>query len=190
LTARRFSILSQGFSFLEIVVTMSLIVVLAALVVPCWGMIARSRSKQAATSLVMDSLERARQTAITSKKDVWVIFQHTEGTACDSLRLLSKEGNVITPLDRWQSLPDGISFCETVDSMMQEPPPNDLLLSACNTQTPPAGSHYGAVMFQRSGRIGVPLPGSHPLVLGLDAASVPLPESITLSRATGRALYQ
>ncbi len=169
---------------------MSLIIALAALVVPGWGMIARSRSKQVATSLVMDSLERARQTAITNKKDVWVIFQHPAGTACDSLRLLSKEGSVITPLDRWQSLPGGITFCETVDSVMKEPPPNDLLLSAFNAQKPPVGSHYGAVMFQRSGRIGIPLPGSHPLVLGLDAASVPLPESITLSRATGRALYQ
>ncbi len=172
------------------VVTMSLIIGLAALALPCWGMLARSRSQHVATSLVMESLERARQTAITTKKDVWVIFQHPAGKAGDSLRLLSKEGNVITPLDRWQTLPVGITFRETEDSLMKEIPPSGLLFSIYNNQPPPAGSHYGSVMFQGSGRVGVPLPGSHPLVLQLNATSVPLPEAITLSRATGRALCQ
>lgn len=172
------------------VVTMSLIVALTALVIPCWGVVIRSRSKQAAVSLVLESLEQARQTAITKKSDVWVIFQHPAGGACDSLRLLSRQGNSITPLGVWQRLPGGITFRSSSDSLMQQRPPGDLLLSSFNAQAPPEGSLFGSVMFQHSGRIAVPLPGGPPLVLGLNAKASPLPESIMLSRATGRATYQ
>lgn len=180
----------SGFSLLEILVTMSLIAVLAALIVPCWGMITRSRSKQVATSLVMESLEGARQRAITSKNDIWVVFQHPGGIAHDSLRLLSKQSGIITPLDKWQPLPSGISFNSGSDSLMKEHPSADLLASSLNGQTPAAGTLFGTVMFQRSGRIGIPLPGGYPLLLGLDSLAVPLAASIVLSRATGRATCQ
>lgn len=170
-------------------VTMAMIIALATLVVPCWGMIARSRSKQVASGMIMESLDRARQVAITSKTDVWVVFQHPEGIKADCLRLLSKQGSVITPLDRWQTLPEGIVF-QSGENLMKEQPPADLLSSALNGQNTAAGTHFGSIMFQRSGRIGAPLPGGNPLSVQLTSVTTPFCATISLSRATGRATCQ
>ena len=169
---------------------MALIVGLVTLALPCWGMIARSRSKQAATGMVMGSLEQARQAAITRKDDVWVIFQHPGSLKPDAIRLLAKQGKEITPLDSWHSIPERISFADASDSLMKERPPADILLASMNGQTPLSGTRFGGVMFQRSGRIGVPLPGGNSLFLKFDSMGTALPEFITLSRATGRATSQ
>lgn len=176
---------SDGFTLMEILVTITLITVLMALVIPCWGVIARSRARQAATGIVMDSLEHARNVAITGKNNVWVIFQHQEGIHQDSLRTLVKQGAGISPLGSWQVLPTGTSF--HTDALMEERPPAEILTIALNGKSPQSGETFGAVMFQSSGRIGIPLPGSHPLSLQLDSQSGISPEPITLSRATGRA---
>ena len=178
---------SPGFSLLEMLVTMTLIAALASLVVPCWGMLTKSRSKQAATSIVMESLERARHAAITKKTDVWVIFQHQGGLQKDALRLLSRQGGIITTLDSWQPLPTGISFFAGSDSLMKERPPAEILITALNGETIVNGKLFGALMFQRSGRVGIPMQGGVPLILELNSVSSMSPTSILISRATGRA---
>lgn len=179
--------LHAGFSLLELLVTITLIAALASLVVPCWGMITRSRAKQAATSLVMDSLERARHSAIAKKNDVWVVFQHQESLTQDSLRLVIKQDGVIIPLDGWQPLPNGISFECNSASLMKQSPPEEILSSIVPDESSKKGATFGSLLFQRSGRVGVPMPGGVPLVLLLNSPSNPAPISIMLSRATGRA---
>jgi prepilin-type N-terminal cleavage/methylation domain-containing protein len=180
---------NRGFSLLEVLVTMSLIVVLMTLGIPCWGMMTRSRSKQAAASLVMESLERARLAAITNKSDVWVIFQHPGGITPDSLRILSSQGGVISPLDRWQPLPAGISF-HSGDNLMKEQPPAPLLSSSLDGKTPDIKTRFGSIMFQRAGRVGIPLPGGNPMTLELASTATQPTTAILLSRATGRATCQ
>jgi hypothetical protein len=171
-------------------VTMALIVGLVTFAIPCWGMIARSRSKQAAIGMVMNSLEQARQAALIRKSDVWVIFHHPGGLKPDAFRIIAKQNKEITPLDAWHFLPERISFTDATDSLMKERPPTDILLASMNGQTLPTGTLFGGVMFQRSGRVGVPLPGGNSLELNFDSTGTALSESITLSRATGRATSQ
>jgi type II secretory pathway pseudopilin PulG len=178
-----------GLTLLELLATLALVTALTTLAIPCWGMIARSRARTASVSIVMGTLERARQTALSTKNDVWVLLRHPGGGLPDSLRLLTKKGSLITPLDSWQSLPDGITFHEK-ESLMEEHPNENLLSVALNGGKPSSDTLYGSVMFQSSGRIGIPAPGGPPLTLSLDSKTGSHPEEIVLSRATGRATYQ
>lgn len=178
---------AAAFSLLEILVTMTLIVALVSLAVPCWGVITRSRSQQAATSLVMSSLERARVAAIAQKCNLWVVFQHRQPPKQDSFRLLSKQGLIMTPLGAWQCLPAGISFHPGAGSLMQAPPPTEVVASSFNGLNAPEGASFGVLMFLGSGRVGMPLPGGPPLLLRLDSISKSTPTEILISRATGRA---
>ena len=69
---------------------------------------------------------------------------------------------------------------------MGERPSQDILSSAFNGVIPSDSGTLGSVMFQRSGRIGLPLQGGNQLILPFDSLSGPAPEPILLSRATGR----
>ena len=179
-----------AFSLLEILVTVTLIVALVLLMVPCWGMITRSRSKQAATNLVMGSMEQARHAAIAQKFDLWVVFQHRQPPALDSFRLVSRQGSIIIPVNAWQNLPAGVSFHPGSGSLMQDPPPANVLSSSLDGLNVPEGTSFGSLMFLGSGRVGIPLPGGAPLVLKLDSLSSSIPAEILISRATGRATTQ
>jgi hypothetical protein len=136
--------------------------------------------------MVMESMELARSTALTSKKDVWVIFHHQGQGLRDAFRIVSSGDGSVTPLGPWKQLPTGISFLNGEGSLMDEQPPQEILSSSLNNSTPLAGETFGSVMFQRTGRIGRPLRGGNQLTLafGSSAGSAPLP--ILLSRATGR----
>jgi prepilin-type N-terminal cleavage/methylation domain-containing protein len=179
-----------GFSLLEVLVTLALITLLISLIIPCWGVISRSRARQAATAVVMESLEQARYAAITKKTDVWVIFRHTEGLNPDALRVLARQASVSSPLTAWQPLPKGTSFYLGEDTLMKERPPEEVLTSSLNGSPPPSKDLFGAIMFQRSARIGVPLFGGNSLVIQLASPSGIAPGKILLSRATGRATFQ
>ncbi len=179
-----------GFSLLEVLVTLALMTLLISLIIPCWGVISRSRARQAATAVVMESLEKARYAAITQKTDVWVIFRHTEGFNPDALRILSRQASASSPLSAWQSLPKGISFYDGEDTLMKERPPEEVLTSSLNGSSPPPRDLFGSIMFQRSARIGVPLLGGNSLVIELASPAGISPGKILLSRATGRATFQ
>ena len=172
---------------MEVLVTITLIAALMSLAVPCWGAITRIRARQAATGIVMESLEYARQAAITGKTSVWVVFRHESEMKNDSLRILSKQAGVIAPLNGWQPLPLGTSFGTSGENLMKESSPKDILPAALNNQPAGSGEIFGSLMFQSSGRIGVPLPGGNSLTLQLESKSGGASQTVTLSRATGRA---
>ena len=172
---------------MEVLVTITLIAALMSLMVPCWRALTRIRSKQAAAGIVMESLEHARQSAITSKATAWVVFRHNGGIRNDSLRILRKQGGTISPLNGWIPLPMGISFGTGTENLIHEPPPKDILSASLNNKSAAAGDVIGSVMFQSSGRIGVPLPGGNALAILLETQSGTPAQTITLSRATGRA---
>jgi hypothetical protein len=60
--------------------------------------------------------------------------------------------------------------------------------TAIGASTSPATS-IGGVMFQRSGRIGIPQQGGPALLLRLRSLKGPLPSPIEFSRGSGRASY-
>ncbi|MEI7962322.1 MAG: prepilin-type N-terminal cleavage/methylation domain-containing protein [Verrucomicrobiota bacterium] len=175
-----------GLTLTELLVSITVIAALASLAVPAWSTITSSRARQVASGMVMESLELARSTALTTKKDVWVIFHHQGDGHRDAFRVVSSGDGSVVPLGPWKQLPSGISFLEGEGTLMDEHPPQEILSSSLNNSTPLAGETFGSVMFQRSGRIGRPLRGGNQLTLSFHSLVGTPPLPILLSRATGR----
>lgn len=170
--------------------SITIIAALASLTVPAWSTLTRSRARQIAGSMVMESLELARSSALTTKRDTWVLFRHRGDGERDALRIVSREEGSSAPLGTWKPLPAGILFHVGQGTLMDEPPPREILSAALGESASPAGQTFGCVMFQRSGRIGRPSPSpagsGNQLTLSFDSKVGPAPHPITLSRATGR----
>jgi len=180
----------NGLTLTELLVSITVIAALASLTVPVWTTLTRSRAKQVTSGMVMESLELARSTALTTKKDVWVVFRHpAQGQGQnqgDAFRIVSSGDGSVTPLGAWKQLPCGISFLDGEGTLMDERPAPEILSTALNNTTPHVGQTFGSVMFQRSGRIGRPLRGGNQLTLSFHSSVGPAPRPVLLSRATGR----
>jgi len=188
-----------GFTLLELLVTITVIAALISLILPAWTSVKRSRSRQAALTITMESLERARIAAISGKKEAWVLFRHCnapagkngEGDFGDAIRIIEKEGEEISPIAAWQPLPPGTAFEPSPATLMAEAPPRHILASALNGKTP-GNTTFGSIMFLRSGRVGIPRPGGNGLTLRIGESptgsqSVSHSACLLISRATGRA---
>jgi len=175
---------SSGFSLIELLVVIALIAALISLAVPAWTSIARHQAKNSAVSLVMEGLEQARIAASSGKKEVWVVFRN-ELAKKASLRLVRQEATNFTPLGNWITLPQGITFQTGGSTLMEQKPPDVVIAATLGSQLP-KGATLGSILFLRSGRIGLPQPGGPALSLQLADSMAPIPQSITISRATGR----
>ncbi len=187
-----------AFTLLELLVTITVIAALISLILPTWTSVKRSRSRQAALSITMESLERARTAATSGKKEAWVLFRHSTtqpegrsaGESRDAIRIIAKEGDVFSPLTTWQPLPAGTSFTPSPGTLMEEAPPREILSPALNGK-PPGDATFGSIMFLRSGRVGLPRPGGNTLSLRIgesatDSQSTADSACLLISRATGR----
>jgi prepilin-type N-terminal cleavage/methylation domain-containing protein len=179
----------SGVSLIELLVVIAVIAALASLTVPAWGAITRSRANHAALSLVMGTLEQARLAATTGKKETWVLFRNNDSLQKASLRIVTRESAGLVPLGNWTMLPQGITFQTGENSLMDQKPTEEAVAAAQGSK-PAAGISLGGVMFQRSGRIGMPQQGGSALSVLFKAKSPPIPDPIMLSRATGRASCQ
>jgi hypothetical protein len=131
----------------------------------------------------MDAVEHARSEAISSGREVWVVFRHYGAKGPDADRIMAREGGKIVPLSGWNRLPQGITFHTGSQAIPDARPPKEILETADN---PPCGQDsFGALMFLRSGTVGWPKPGAESLCLPLDSKGGR--SLITLSRGTGRA---
>jgi hypothetical protein len=171
----------------ELLVTMTVIAALASLSVPAWKALQRAGSCKAATSLVMDCLERARGEAISGKKEVWLLFRHTTGGERDALRIVSRGEEGYAPMGPWVRLPAGVTFHDEPGTLIEERPPGDLLTVACRDADRDAKEVFGSVMFRRSGGIGIPAQGGNRLCIGVGPRSKAAATTINLARASGRA---
>jgi len=173
-----------GVTLTELLVTLSVIAVLAGLTIPTWGAITRSRAPKAAASTVMECLERARSEAITTRRGVWVLFRQGKG---DAVRIVAGDGGSPVALGPWFPLPSVILFDQGQGNLLSEQPPRGIVDAAYNGKTPDTGIRTGGVMFARTGGIALPARGGNALRIGFSTRSgAPLP-GITLSRGTGRA---
>ena len=188
----------SGVTLTELLVVMAVIAALVSLAVPTWGAITRSQANSAAVSLVMGTLEQARLAAVSGKKEVWVLFKNDDARKQASLRIVTREGKggtgsvPFTSMGSWTMLPRGITFQTGDNSLMDQRPLVEVIAAATATAiaapVPPSIS-VGGMMFQRSGRVGIPQQGGPSLLLRLQSPKGPLPTPIELSRGSGRASY-
>jgi len=177
---------AHGLTLTELLVTITIIAALALLTTPAWTTLTRSRARQVTSAMIMESLECARNSSLSTKSDTWVVFRHLGEGKRDAFRIISSGGASTVPLGPWKQLPAGIFFRDDMGTLMGEHPPQEILSSAINDTTPPAGQVFGSVMFQRSGRIGRPLRGGNQLTISFNSTKGPAPDSMLLYRATGR----
>ena len=167
--------------------TVTVIAALASLAIPAWGLLAKTGARRNATATVMESLERGRSEAITTKQDIWVIFcHHPRGDVSDALRLVAKDGVSVSPIGPWIKLPPSISFRKGSGTLMDERPPADIVKAAFTKPDPSGDYTAGSLMFRRSGGIGIPAQGGNSLTISLGSSKGP-DSTITLARAAGRA---
>jgi prepilin-type N-terminal cleavage/methylation domain-containing protein len=181
-----------GVTLTELLVTMALLALLAAIAIPGWVSFAGTQSRRSATGLVLGSLERARVAAVTGKKQIWVVLRHSEGKRRDSLRILSGEASGFSPIGPWLNLPAGMRFLCDGGALPDIPPPTAVLADAGDGEkadggTTANGERYGGLMFRTDGAVGLPKQGDSRLLIPFSAEKGPPPASITVSRGTGRA---
>jgi prepilin-type N-terminal cleavage/methylation domain-containing protein len=173
----------KGFSLLELLAVLGLLSVLAALSFPAWRSLLNSGARRTGESRIMESLEHARTEAISSGREIWVVFRHNDSKDPDAERIMARKGAAIIPLAGWERLPRGMTFHLGSKAIPDANPPREIQEAALNSGS--REDSLGAVMFLRSGTVGWPKPGAENL-------SIPLcfpggSSTITLSRGTGRA---
>ena len=182
----------SGVTLTELLVVLAVIAALVSLAVPAWGAITRSHANNAAMSLAMGTLEQARLAAVSGKKEVWVVFKNEDALKKGSLRIVARAGKEVSapqpfvPQGNWTILPRGIIFQSGEGTLMDQNPPPDVMTAALGG-SPSQGISLGGVMFQRSGRIGIPQQGGPNLSLRLRNDKGPLTSLIELARGSGRA---
>lgn len=100
----------KGFSLLELLSVLGLLGVLAALSFPAWRSLLSSGARRTGESRIMDVVEHARSEAISSGREVWVVFRHNGAKGPDADRIMAREGAKVVPLGGWNRLPQGITF--------------------------------------------------------------------------------
>jgi prepilin-type N-terminal cleavage/methylation domain-containing protein len=173
----------KGFSLLELLAVLGLLGVLAALSFPAWRALLNSGSRRTAEARIMEAVEHARTEAISSGREIWVVFRHNASKGPDAERIMAREGGKIVPLGGWERLPRGIAFHLGSKAITDAHPPREIQEAALNSGS--REDSLGAVMFLRTGTVGWPKPGAESLIIPLcypEGSS-----TITLSRGTGRA---
>jgi prepilin-type N-terminal cleavage/methylation domain-containing protein len=183
------TIRDRGFTLTELLVTITIIAALVSLTIPAWSAVTRARAGKNAGSLVMESLERARSEAVTTRRTVWVLFRHAADHTGDGIRILAKGNGSVVPEGPWLKLPAGITFHAGAGTLLEEAPPGEILSAAGGTPVT-SDAKIGSVMFHQSGRIGYPPRGGSQLSLVLDSAGGSACGQITLSRSTGKPAIQ
>lgn len=101
----------RGFSLVELLVVMGIIVLLMALLVPAMSGWTGTAGRRGAVNVVMNTLEQARVAALESGRDVYVVFWRPEFPYQDAIMVLREaEGNAaeLDQLTRWMRLPKGV----------------------------------------------------------------------------------
>lgn len=182
---------SKGVTLLELIVTLTLIGILAAIMIPGWISINGTRARRGATGLVLGSLERARVAAVTGKREVWVVFRHSNTGGRDSLRIVSAGSSGLSPRGPWLSLPAGMHFQCGGGALPDVPPPSPVVAAAATRENRGEGSspdkeQFGGIMYRPTGAVGFPNQGDSRLLIPFSAEKGPPPDTILLSRGTGR----
>ena len=175
----------RAFTLTELLVTLGIVALLAAIGIPAWIGLARSHDSKASVAAVMGALAQARASALSSKSEVWILFG--KNGRREGLLSVRREGSVYTP-GTWVYLSPGSPFDKEGSSALTQSVPEAVL----QTVLKPGVSVSGGVQFQPNGRIPVPNGGGGQLSisLGSQPGQTHPATRILLSRATGRATCQ
>ena len=179
----------EGFTLAELLVTLTLIALMALLMIPAWKHSSEAWARKSAMIMSMEALGHGRNEAVSARRPVWLLFRHIPGTA-DAWRILAKGDNSLAPLTSWKTLPPGISFRVDSDCLTGAKPPGEIVTVALSGATLPPGSLVGGVMFLPSGSVGFPARGGGQLCLSLESPEHKTIATILLSRASGKATLQ
>jgi prepilin-type N-terminal cleavage/methylation domain-containing protein len=107
----------RGFSLVELLVVVAIVSLLVSLMGPIVEGMASPSGRKGAVTIVMNTLEQARASAIQKGRDVVVVFWKKNGTgtefdAQDTMIVLqwNEADTAWEPLSRWVKLPKGVLF--------------------------------------------------------------------------------
>jgi prepilin-type N-terminal cleavage/methylation domain-containing protein len=157
----------SAFSLLELLAVTAILALLAVLLAPALQGLTSPAGRKGAVTIVMNTLEQARVSAIETGREVVVVFWKKNGTdesqpdEQDAMLILRKnDAEAWEPITRWISLPRGVLFhggdaeskilsdasglAEVSDTTIQSLPGK------------PAKSNLGAVHFSPTGAVQLP----------------------------------
>ena len=199
----------RAFSLLELLAVTAILALIAGLLAPALQGLTSPAGRKGAVTIVMNTLEQARVSAIETGRDVVVLFWRKNGSTGtqpdepDALMLLRRNetDTAWEPATRWIKLPNGVLFhSEDENSLIRGSQPDSSLLLAVPGATPSA-SQTGALQFSSSGAVKNPATPSAGLyiaftegqrasgsnTLAIDKQKSGGREVISLARYTGRA---
>ena len=153
-----------GFSLLEVLCVTAIISILVALAGPSLSGFTSPLGRKGAVTIVMNTLEQARVSAIETGEEVVVLFWKKNGTLAtnpdeqDSMVILRKNDTTSTwvPITRWIKLPKGILFHgEDLSSLILNSQPDANILDSLPTPRP-TQSQLGILQFTTSGAVNLP----------------------------------
>lgn len=102
----------QGFSLLEMLTVMSIMVLLGALLAPAVMGFTSTAGRRGAVNLVMNTIDQARVAALEQGRSVHVVFAQRQFPDPDSILILREDelGQPTEQLTRWITLPRGVVF--------------------------------------------------------------------------------
>jgi prepilin-type N-terminal cleavage/methylation domain-containing protein len=199
----------SAFTLLELLVVVVIMCVMMSLLAPAVAGMTSPSGRKGAVTIVMNTLEQARVSAIETGRETAVLFWKKNGVAGfppdepDSLIILRQnEAGAWESISRWVKLPNGVLFqSENTGSLILTSQADQSMRDAVpNTTAKPTASQSGAVQFTTSGAVKSPSTSSSGLYIaftegqratGSDTMAVNKQKSggkevISLARYTGR----
>jgi prepilin-type N-terminal cleavage/methylation domain-containing protein len=157
----------SAFSLLELLAVTAILALIAGLLAPALQGLTSPAGRKGAVTIVMNTLEQARVSAIETGREVVVVFWKKNGTdesqpdEQDAMLILRKnDAEAWEPITRWIKLPRGVLFHgEDEDSKILYD--NSGLEAVCDTSIDslpgnPSKNTLGAVHFSPTGAVQLP----------------------------------
>ncbi|CAN5544020.1 hypothetical protein BH09VER1_BH09VER1_24440 [soil metagenome] len=195
----------KGFSLIELLSVMAIIVIMSALMLPAISGFSSTMGRRGAVNVLLNGFEQARVAALESGSKVYVVMRRNQALGeQDAFCVMRARSDSLNDpasppyvrLTRWQKLPTSILFYEAVGSLTAtgKTLPSDLVASLAGN--PPASELF-AVAFSRTGQIFYPSTGDVNLFLAegsrvganttAHGPSQSITERLSFRRYTGRA---